>query len=69
MSAFASGLREDWNSSVLSRRDSMEPVEMSFVVLLLLLSISLERRLMVDGERRVMSCCVNLDNQGEEDII
>ena len=55
MRDLASGLREDWNSSVLSRRDSMEPVEISFVVLLLL-SISLERRLIVDGERRVMSC-------------
>ena len=65
MRAFASGLREDWNSSVLSRSDSMDPVEMSFVVLLLLLSISLERRLMVDGERRVMSCWVNLGDQSQ----
>ena len=54
MRAFASWLSEDWKRSVLSRRDSMELVEMSFVVLLL--SISLDKRLMVDGERRVMSC-------------
>lgn len=58
MRAFASWLSEDWKRSVLSRRDSMEPVEASFVVLLL--SISLDKRLMVDGERRVISCWVNL---------
>ena len=61
MRAFASGLREDWNRSVLSRRDSMEPVETSFVVLLP--SISLDKRLMEEGERRVMSCWVNLSEK------
>ena len=59
MRALASGPSEDWKRSVLSRRDSMELVEMSFVVLALSISV-VESRLMVDGERRVMSCWVDL---------